>query len=184
MEYIKEGSSLPIPFNIIPSPGSFIDLFDYFVSCLRKTSNPRKESRNFYFARYWLKKANRSTAAGEELTFKKVSDRVSKRFLLHNNRENEEVKESDFDELKQDLQMARFEMLGDVRRIRENMLSYGLMLHKGLASVGRYLNQNYHSNDKFTKLKKFISYEDKLKNEYQESFGSNRHHIEKIEENT
>ena len=182
MEYIKEGSSLPIPFNIIPSPGSFIDLFDYFISCLRKTNNPRKESRNFYFARYWLKKSNRSGAGGEELTFKKVSQRVSKRFLLHNNRENEDVKESDFDELKQDLQMARFEMLSDVRRIRESMMSYGLMLHKGLSSVGRFLNQNYQNVEKFNKLKKFMSYEDKLKTEYQELFGSNKHHfIEKIE---
>ena len=38
-------------------------------------------------------------------------ERVIKRFLLHNNRENEDVRESDFDELKQDVQMVRFEML-------------------------------------------------------------------------
>ena len=29
-------------------------------------------------------------------------ERVVKRFLLHNNRENEDIRESDFDELKQD----------------------------------------------------------------------------------
>ena len=44
----------------------------------------------------------------------KVMGRVVKRFLLHNNRENEEVHDSSFDVLKQDVQMIRFEMLANL----------------------------------------------------------------------
>jgi hypothetical protein len=38
-------------------------------------------------------------------------ERVARRFLLHDRRENEEVKESDFDEVKQELNMAKYEVL-------------------------------------------------------------------------
>lgn len=60
--------------------------------------------------------------------------RIVKRFLLHKQRESDEVGEADFDELKQDLQMVRFEMVNDLKKSREetyrliNHLSSGLLL--------------------------------------------------------
>lgn len=62
--------------------------------------------------------------------------RVVKRFLLHNSREDDEAKESDFDEFKQDVQIARIEMLSDMKRSRENMLKYMMIVHTGISLLG------------------------------------------------
>lgn len=62
--------------------------------------------------------------------------RVVKRFLLHNSREDDEAKESDFDEFKQDVQIARIEMLSDLKRSRENMLKYIMVIHMGISILG------------------------------------------------
>ena len=45
--------------------------------------------------------------------------RIVKRFLLHKQRETDEVGETDFEELKQDLQMVRYEMINDLKKSRE-----------------------------------------------------------------
>lgn len=62
--------------------------------------------------------------------------RVVKRFLLHNSREDDEAKESDFDEFKQDVQIARIEMLSDLKRSRESTLKYIMILHTGISMIG------------------------------------------------
>ena len=72
--------------------------------------------------------------------------RVVKRFLLHNNREIEEIKESDFDELKQDVQTVRFELINDLDFLRGNANEFASMVHNGLVTLSEYLvnlNQNY-----------------------------------------
>jgi hypothetical protein len=60
--------------------------------------------------------------------------RIVKRFLLHKQRETDDFGEADFEELKQDLQMVRFEMMNDLKRSREetarlvNHINYGVCL--------------------------------------------------------
>lgn len=99
--------------------------------------------------------------------FKKVMERVAKRFLLHNNRENEEVKESDFDELKQDVQMARFEMLSDMRRSRENIIRYSSILHKGISLIGeRFFNNEEIQSEFIKKYKQFKTSEGVFKRDF------------------
>jgi hypothetical protein len=74
-------------------------------------------------------------------------ERIAKRFLLHNHREKEEVKESDFDELKQEVQMVRFEMGNDLIVIKENLARYAYLLHTGMSLLGDYFlkkNQNFN----------------------------------------
>ena len=68
-------------------------------------------------------------------------ERVATRFLLHNHRETEEVKESDFDELKQEVQMVRFEMTNDLLTIKENLVRYTSILHSGMSLLGEYFVQ-------------------------------------------
>ena len=78
--------------------------------------------------------------------------RVVKRFLLHNNRENEEIKESDFDELKQDVQTVRFEVLNDLNNVKDNATEFAHMVHSGISGLNDYLvksNQNYEIEQKF-----------------------------------
>ena len=63
-------------------------------------------------------------------------EKIVKRLLLHNNRENEEIKEIDFDELKQDVQRIRFEMLTGLSSTKEDALNYMQMFHAGLSMLG------------------------------------------------
>ena len=49
-------------------------------------------------------------------------ERVAKRFLLHNKRERKDVKESDFEELKQDMHMMRHELNNDVTLFSVNLI--------------------------------------------------------------
>jgi hypothetical protein len=69
---------------------------------------------------------------------KKVMERVARRFLLHNRRENEEVKESDFDEVKQELNMAKYEVLNKSEQIKGNLKDYESVLHKGFTQLGHW----------------------------------------------
>ena len=77
-------------------------------------------------------------------------ERVAKRFLLHNNRESEEVKESDFDELKQDIQMTRLEMLHDLKNNKENLWRYTGVLHRGLCILGEVFSPKNSADEKTT----------------------------------
>ena len=82
-------------------------------------------------------------------------ERVARRFLLHNRRENEDVKESDFDDLKQELNMAKYEILNNSKLIKENLKGYETILQKGL----RILNQCFFLKDDFAEnSKKFNNY--------------------------
>ncbi len=92
--------------------------------------------------------------------FKKVMERVIKRFLLHNNRENEEIRESDFDELKQDVQMIRYEMLNNLKHNKEYALKYMSLIHNGVSVLGDYLLQSTGNSDIALNFKHFQLYEE------------------------
>lgn len=73
----------------------------------------------------------------QTLTYRKVMSRVIKRFLLHKQREEqEEIREGDFDELKQDIQMLRIEMLHRLDETRESLVKNTNVLNEGVITVG------------------------------------------------
>lgn len=65
-------------------------------------------------------------------------ERVARRFLLHNRRENEDAKESNFDDLKQELNMAKFEVLNNSRQIRHKLKDYESVLQQGFNLLAQY----------------------------------------------
>jgi hypothetical protein len=74
-------------------------------------------------------------------TYRKVMDRVIKRFLLHKQREEQEViHQSDFEELKQDIQMLRFEMLNRLEETRTDLHKNSQLLNDGIVIVGELLS--------------------------------------------
>ncbi len=86
-------------------------------------------------------------------------ERVAKRFLLHSSREFEEVKESDFDELKQNVQFARNELISDIKIMKDNLRRYASIVHKGLAMLGeKHIKTNVGNQENKEKLKRFHSY--------------------------
>jgi hypothetical protein len=45
MEYIREGATLPVPFNIIPSPKAIIRIFYSIINCKKRNAKePKNES--------------------------------------------------------------------------------------------------------------------------------------------
>jgi hypothetical protein len=77
----------------------------------------------------------------QRLTYHKVMNRVIKRFLLHKQREEqEEIREGDFEELKQDIQMLRFEMLNRLDETRDDLHKNSQLLNEGVLIVGELLS--------------------------------------------
>ena len=81
----------------------------------------------------------------------KVRARIVKRFSLYKQREKDEVGDVNFEELKQDLQMVRFEMLNDLKRSREETIRMVSQLHTGVALIGEeiYRGQDNEASRKF-----------------------------------
>ncbi|CAF4468612.1 unnamed protein product, partial [Adineta steineri] len=74
-------------------------------------------------------------------TYRKVMARVIKRFLLHKQREEqEEIREGDFEELKQDVQMLRFELLNRLDSTRDDLYKNSHLLNEGVLLVGELLS--------------------------------------------
>jgi hypothetical protein len=63
--------------------------------------------------------------------------RVSKRFLLYYNhgREEEKVRESDFDEVIEKLQFTRYEVMKEIKNFRENLIRYSTGVRSGLSII-------------------------------------------------
>lgn len=80
--------------------------------------------------------------------------RVTKRFLLHNSRENEDIKESDFDELKMEFQAVKADMLNDMLGAKENLIRYSNTLYKGINLVSDFLFKQSIQNSKPKKSEK------------------------------
>jgi hypothetical protein len=40
MEYVKEGNTLPVPFNLIPTISSIKIMFNFMISCFKKSNQP------------------------------------------------------------------------------------------------------------------------------------------------
>lgn len=81
--------------------------------------------------------------------------RIVKRFLLHKQRENDEVGDVDFDEIKQDMQMIRYEMINDMKRSTESSMKAISHLFNGLVMIG---DEIFKSSLDYDAVKRFGNY--------------------------
>lgn len=94
-------------------------------------------------------------------------ERISKRYLLHNNKEDEDVKENDVDELKFDINALRIELLSELQKARESLLRYIALLHRGLIILGEHFYKKSDSASHLTeKYELFSSSGQVLREEY------------------
>ena len=85
----------------------------------------------------------RSFDMSQTLTYHRVIGRIRKRFLLHKQREEqEEIREGDFEELKQDIQSLRFELLNRLDIVRYDLSKHGQLLTEGVMLVGELLSSS------------------------------------------
>jgi len=95
--------------------------------------------------------------------------RIVKRFLLHSQRESDDNHERDFEELKQDLQMIRYEMLNDLKRSKEESYQSVSLIHAGLSIIGEEVFKN-STADNLSRFTEYKSYGNDIKEMYQDEF--------------
>ena len=83
--------------------------------------------------------------------------RIVKRFLLHRDRDSDDVNEMDFDELKQDLQMIRYEMNNDLKKSRDETTRILKHVNSGLLLLGEQVFKDCRSNDLLDRYHKYKS---------------------------
>ncbi len=67
--------------------------------------------------------------------------RIIKRFLLSNDRENDKVNQTNISELKQDLQMVRFEVQNNTKKTKLETAKSIKTLHAGVSLLCEELNR-------------------------------------------
>lgn len=66
-------------------------------------------------------------------------ERVVKRYLMHNQGDSEDPKQNDFDELKQDLQQIKYEIVNDMKKSREDSIRNAFIINNGIQFLAEEL---------------------------------------------
>lgn len=108
MSYFEDSGTLPCPFNIIPSPKTFVYLISWFKNKMCACSTRQKRNR-WQSIRKIVKKINE-----KEVRYQAVIRDLVKRYIMHKQRgpmRGEGVTEDDITEIKQDISSFRYELL-------------------------------------------------------------------------
>nr|6YSN_A Chain A, Maltose/maltodextrin-binding periplasmic protein,Short transient receptor potential channel 5 [synthetic construct]6YSN_B Chain B, Maltose/maltodextrin-binding periplasmic protein,Short transient receptor potential channel 5 [synthetic construct]6YSN_C Chain C, Maltose/maltodextrin-binding periplasmic protein,Short transient receptor potential channel 5 [synthetic construct]6YSN_D Chain D, Maltose/maltodextrin-binding periplasmic protein,Short transient receptor potential channel 5 [ len=111
MSYFDEGGTLPPPFNIIPSPKSFLYLGNWFNNtfCPKRDPDGRRRRRNL---RSFTERNADSLIQNQH--YQEVIRNLVKRYvaaMIRNSKTHEGLTEENFKELKQDISSFRYEVL-------------------------------------------------------------------------
>ncbi|CAF1407181.1 unnamed protein product [Adineta steineri] len=157
MEYIRDGNTLPVPLNICPTPKSFVyqmkrlkqklfsdqsatddnerankdkedQIGELNIRHRNNVMNGGKSTQHDQFKNKGIFDHSRNQMADEEkLTYKIVTERIVKRFLLYyKNKHNamDEINDGmEFKEFKNDISSLRFELFNEVDVLDEMRLS-------------------------------------------------------------
>uniref|UniRef100_A0A7N6A6E5 Transient receptor ion channel domain-containing protein n=1 Tax=Anabas testudineus TaxID=64144 RepID=A0A7N6A6E5_ANATE len=109
--YFKHGGTLPVPFNLVPSPKSVVSLllgvrailWDVPQDISKEDSNDETEQQ----LTHWFK------SQMLYFLYQKIMDRLIKRYILkaQSDKDNDEVNEGELKEIKQDISSLRYELL-------------------------------------------------------------------------
>uniref|UniRef100_A0A3Q3KUE4 Transient receptor potential cation channel, subfamily C, member 6b n=1 Tax=Labrus bergylta TaxID=56723 RepID=A0A3Q3KUE4_9LABR len=125
--YFENGGTLPVPFNLVPSPMSVVSLWLGIRDLLRdgpqgKSKESTHDERELNKARHhMLPKLKCKRQRSSQITFtkntfpllQKIMNRLIKRYILQAQRdkENEDINEGELKEIKQDISSLRYELL-------------------------------------------------------------------------
>ncbi|XP_071502489.1 short transient receptor potential channel 7-like [Diadema antillarum] len=125
MSYFDQGATIPVPFNLIPSPKSFTHFYKWVAarileykngrSSAESTQVPLGERRNGVF-----NILNRLELRREESTHESIMKGIIKRYLfkLQREKDSDEVNEGELDEIKNDISSLRFELMEQLKTPR------------------------------------------------------------------
>lgn len=78
--------------------------------------------------------------------------RITKRYLLHSMKENDEIKDSDLDELKLNFHSMKLELGDNMLQIKETLVKYSSLLFNGLGLLGEYFHRNANNSARDSRL--------------------------------
>ncbi|KAI4877913.1 hypothetical protein NFI96_017401 [Prochilodus magdalenae] len=119
--YFEEGRTLPVPFNLVPSPKSMIGLGLGLKALLLKVIQKHKAITK---SEAELSELGENKGSGEaSLRYKKIMKRLIKRYIIkaQMDKESDEVNEGELKEIKQDISSLRYELLEEKSYNMENM---------------------------------------------------------------
>jgi len=92
-------------------------------------------------------------------------ERVIKRYLMHNQGDSDDPKQNEFDDIKQDLQTLRYEIINDMKKTREDNSRNMNIINGGLQFVSEeILNNNKGNQQSFFRYRELLSLHQNLLN--------------------
>ncbi|KAI7802933.1 short transient receptor potential channel 6 [Triplophysa rosa] len=136
--YFEEGGTLPVPFNLIPSPKSIISLAlklkRLLLTPLHRHKKDLKEDTE-------LNESGKQNKSNEKDSphpsrYQKIMKRLIKRYVIkaQTDKEGDEVNEGELKEIKQDISSLRYELLEEKSRQTEELAELVRRLGERLAS--------------------------------------------------
>ncbi|KAM9321166.1 short transient receptor potential channel 6 [Gastrophryne carolinensis] len=132
--YFEEGRTLPVPFNLVPSPKSFLYLglkikssMNQTFSCqpkaLQEDSEMNKLGQSKHSSIRSSEDGNLNNISQMPTRYQKIMKRLIKRYVLKAqvDKESDEVNEGELKEIKQDISSLRYELLEDKSHNTEDL---------------------------------------------------------------
>ena len=91
-------------------------------------------------------------------------ERVVKRFLMHNQGDSDDPKQNEFDDLKQDLQLLKYDMLNDLKKSREDNMRNMFIINGGIQFLAEEILNNNINKDNLDSA--FARYRELLNNHH------------------
>lgn len=72
-------------------------------------------------------------------------ERVVKRYLMYNQGEVDDLKQTEFDDIKQDMQQIRFEIKNDMKKSRDDTIRNMFIINNGIQFIAEELMEHTNS---------------------------------------
>ncbi|XP_051903295.1 short transient receptor potential channel 6a isoform X1 [Hippocampus zosterae] len=112
--YFEEGRTLPVPFNLIPSPKSMLGLSKGVKSlAMRLARRQSEDKRDTQLDKMGEGKHSAFSGSTSPSRYQKIMKRLIKRYIIkaRADRESDEITEGELKEIKQDISSLRYELL-------------------------------------------------------------------------
>ncbi|XP_024862100.1 short transient receptor potential channel 6a isoform X2 [Kryptolebias marmoratus] len=112
--YFEEGRTLPVPFNLVPSPKSLLGLVTAVKSqLLQLVHRNREKNLGTQLAQLGQNKHSGYGGSNGPTRYQKIMKRLIKRYIIkaQADRESDEITEGELKEIKQDISSLRYELL-------------------------------------------------------------------------
>ncbi|XP_062341135.1 short transient receptor potential channel 6a isoform X1 [Osmerus eperlanus] len=120
--YFEEGRTLPVPFNLVPSPKAALGL----VTCIRTLLLHHLVEQDPVIEGAQLNQLGESkvySGSAGPTRYQKVMKRLIKRYIIkaQTDKENDEINEGELKEIKQDISSLRYELLEEKSQSMEEL---------------------------------------------------------------